>query len=104
MTASQCQEGTYAVQQEDLLDHLVGEREQSVRHVEAEHSGRLNVDDQLEFGRLHNRQVRGFHAFEDPAGIAFRDQDIPDFASLNPGYGLVDRPNGYLPSRGTDPI
>jgi hypothetical protein len=31
-------------------------------------------------------------------------QEIPDFASLNPGYGLVDRPNGYLPSRGRDPI
>ena len=39
------------------------------RHVEAEHPGGLVVDDQLELGRLHDRQVRGLGALEDAAGI-----------------------------------
>ena len=39
------------------------------RHCEAEHPGGLVVDDQLELGRLHNRQVCGLCALEDAAGI-----------------------------------
>jgi hypothetical protein len=41
-----------------LFDHLVGGREQRLRHGEAERPGRLGVDDKLELGRLHDRQVR----------------------------------------------
>src|SRR5262249_49404568 len=37
------------------LDHLVGGHEQTGRHVEAERSGRLQVDNKLELGRLRNR-------------------------------------------------
>ena len=37
--------------------------------VEAEHPGGLGVDDQLELGRLHDRQVRGLGALEDATGI-----------------------------------
>jgi len=38
-----------------LFDHLVGEREQSVRHLDAEHPGGRVVDDQLELRCLHDR-------------------------------------------------
>jgi hypothetical protein len=52
-----------------LFDHLVGNREQRRRHGEAEHPGSLGVDDQLELGRLHDRQVRGLGALEYATGI-----------------------------------
>src|SRR6185369_13151596 len=60
----------YAVQQVwSLLDHLVGEREQPVRHLEAERLGSLEVEHELELGGLHNRQVGGLLALENPRGI-----------------------------------
>jgi hypothetical protein len=40
------------------FDHLVGSGEQRGWHGEAEHSGGLGIDDQLELGCLHHRQVR----------------------------------------------
>ena len=52
-----------------LLDHFVGGREQFVRHGEAEHPGGRGVDDQLELGRLHDRQIGGLLALENAAGI-----------------------------------
>src|SRR6266446_6582357 len=52
-----------------LFDHLVSEREQRRRYFEAERLGSLEVDHELEFGGLHNRQVGGFGAFEDFAGV-----------------------------------
>jgi hypothetical protein len=51
------------------FDHLVSAGEQRRRHVKAEYPGGLVVDDQLELGRLHDRQVRGPGAFEDASGI-----------------------------------
>jgi len=48
-----CQQATYAPQQKaSLFDHLVGERKQLVRNLEAERLRGLEVDDQLEFHRL----------------------------------------------------
>ena len=40
-----------------LFDHLVGASEQRRRHGEAERLGGLKINDQLEFGRLFNRQI-----------------------------------------------
>src|SRR6516162_630014 len=51
------------------FDHLVHGGEKLRRHFEAECSGRLHVDDELEFGRLHHRQVDWLRTFEDFAGI-----------------------------------
>jgi hypothetical protein len=42
-----------------LLDHIVRDGEHARRHVDAECPRRLKVDDELEFGRLHDRQVGG---------------------------------------------
>src|SRR5580704_2833251 len=52
-----------------LFDHIVGDGEHPWRHLDAERSRRLQVDDELEFGRLQHRQVRGLGALEDAAGI-----------------------------------
>jgi hypothetical protein len=40
-----------------LFDHLVGEGEQPWRHLDAERSRRLHVDDKLEPGRPQHRQI-----------------------------------------------
>src|SRR5215204_5032658 len=43
--------------------------EQRLGNFEAKHPGRLVVDDQLELGRLHHRQVCGLGALEDVSGL-----------------------------------
>src|SRR6267142_7007169 len=52
------------------LDHLVGEREQFIRHVEAERLRRPEVYDHLELGRQQHRQTARLLALEDATGIA----------------------------------
>ena len=58
-----------------LFDHLVGNSEQFIRHVEAQCLGGVQVDDQLELGRLHDRKISGLLALEDPTsplnGVVF---------------------------------
>src|SRR5438874_9405279 len=53
-----------------LFDHLDGLLEQRGRHGEAERLGRLHIDDQLEFGRLLNRQIGRLGAFENLIDVA----------------------------------
>src|SRR5947208_8768667 len=60
-----CQQETLA----RLFDHLVRDREQVIGHVEAERFDGVEVDDQLEPRRLHDRQVGGLGAFEDSTCI-----------------------------------
>ena len=55
-----------SVRKAELFDHLVGGSDQGRRNGEAEPPG---VDDQLELGRLHDRQIRGLRALEDAARI-----------------------------------
>src|SRR5262245_43057080 len=77
------------------FDHLVGESEQFVRYGEAEHPGRLVIDDQFELARLHNRQVCGVGAFEDAAGIRTKlTKRIPNVGSVAhqpTRYGIIAR-------------
>jgi hypothetical protein len=55
---SPAEDRTHALQQTaPSLDDLVGGYLQSQRHFEAKSLGRLEVDDQLELGRLNNRQI-----------------------------------------------
>ena len=53
-----------------LFDDFVGAGEQRGRHVDAEHLGGLQIDDELESGGLLHRQIGGLGAFDDATGIA----------------------------------
>jgi hypothetical protein len=52
------------MQQAPLLDCLVCAGEQLRRHLDAEQPGRLQVDDEFEFGGLQDWQVGRLLAFE----------------------------------------
>src|SRR5215831_11055769 len=51
------------------FDHLVGEREQPVRNLEAERLGGLEVDAQLDFRGLYHRQVGRLFTLEKATGV-----------------------------------
>src|ERR1700687_5904594 len=52
-------------QPERSFDHLVGDGQQCRGDCEAKRRRRLEVDDQLELGRLFDRQLAGIRALED---------------------------------------
>src|SRR5437868_14102948 len=54
------------------LDDLVGAGEERLGHGQAERLGGLQVDDQLEFGWLLDRQIGRLRAFQDLVDIASR--------------------------------
>src|SRR5271165_3289081 len=51
------------------FDDLVGAGEDRLRHGQAERLGGLQIDDQLEGGRLLDRQIGGLGALENLSGI-----------------------------------
>src|SRR5262245_48964432 len=59
------------------LDHLVGELLEVQGHVEAKRSSRLQIDDELKFGRLQDRQVPGLRAFKNLTGVTIFDRELP---------------------------
>ena len=61
------------VRKAELFDYLIGGGDQGRRNGKAEHPRGPGVDDQLELGRLHDRQIRRLRALEDAAGI---DSDL----------------------------
>jgi hypothetical protein len=46
------------------FDHLVGDREQERRNLDADRLSRPKIDDKLKFGRLLHRQIARFGALE----------------------------------------
>src|SRR5437016_3697269 len=59
-------------QTESLFNHLVGAPNERVGDVKAERLGGLEVDVQLNFGCLLDRQFGGLVALENPAGVDAR--------------------------------
>jgi hypothetical protein len=53
-----------------LIDYFISAAEQRRRHGEAEHSGGLRIDDQLELVLFDNWQLRRLGALKDAANIA----------------------------------
>src|SRR5215813_13399007 len=53
----------------DLFDHLVGAAGKGQRNGNAERLGGLEVDDQLDFRGLHDREVSRLLAFENAPGV-----------------------------------
>ena len=71
-----CQKRTYAVQQlGSLFDHLVGTVLDRLRYGDAQCFRGLEVDDQLDFHWLLNRQIGGPLSFENAARV---DPDLTD--------------------------
>src|SRR5262249_57477082 len=54
------------------LDHLVGAADQRQRNGKAEGLGSFQVDDQLDFGGLLDRQIGGFFSLWNLGGVAPR--------------------------------
>jgi hypothetical protein len=71
--SDKCHKATFALQQTFLFDHLVGAAGERQRDGDAERPGGLGIDDEVELGRLHDRQVAGLLALENAAGI---DSDL----------------------------
>src|SRR5215470_310602 len=84
------------------FDHLVGEREELVRNFQSKRLRRPEIDHELEFRRLHDRQIGRLLPFEDEACIhadlTIRIRNDRAVAHRPAGRGelapLVDRGNG----------
>jgi hypothetical protein len=82
-----CHNRTDVPQQSPLFDHLVGAREQRGGHVEAERLGGREINDEIEFGRLLNRDIAGLGAAQnlvDQFGSAMElPMDRPQLSALD---------------------
>jgi hypothetical protein len=65
-----CHNLTHAPQQKaSLFNNLVGEQLNRVGHLDVECFGGVQIDDELECGRLQNREVGRFLALENPSDV-----------------------------------
>src|SRR5262249_50064511 len=75
------------------FNHLVGDCEEPSWQAEAECLGGVEIDHELEFGRLHDRQVRRLRALDDAANIdtsqAISLGDACSVAHQTTGFGKV---------------
>ena len=70
-----------------LLDHLVGKRQQPIRHIQAERLRGLEIDDQLQFRGLLYRQVAGLFTLENATRVK---SDLSVF--LDQACSVTDEP------------
>src|SRR5688572_17611346 len=90
------------MQQGWLLDHLVSAGEEGGRDSEAERLRGLEIDNQLQRGRLHDRQVSRLGTLEDPSGVnadlSIKRRDARPIADQTAFHDeltpLIDRRNG----------
>src|SRR5215469_15951699 len=75
------------------FDHLVGEQLDRVGHLEAERSGRYQIDDEFELGGLHDRQIGGLRTLEDltrvEAGLMKHAHSIGPIAHQPAGFDIL---------------
>src|SRR5579871_5128923 len=90
------------------FDHLVGRREDACRNLEADGARGLEVDDELEFGRLQHGKLGGLGALEDTAeisagiaeggheigAVARKPAEVDELAALVNGCQLFARGSG----------
>ena len=62
-------EADVSTRSKQLLDYFVSEQLQRVGYLNAKRFGRLLVDDEFEFGGLHDGKVGGLRALEDLTGV-----------------------------------
>src|SRR5262249_49798024 len=83
------------------FDHLVGADEYRRRNVEAKRLRGLEIDDEIELGGLHHRQIGRLRTFENPAdvdaGLAIGVRKVRSIAHQTTACGvlpqIVDRGN-----------
>ena len=95
-----------------LFDHLAGFDEQRRRHRQSECLRCLQIDQEIEFARLHNWQVGGLFAFEDAgdigSGVLVALGDVGPIADQPSGNRivaeLIDRRQALLRGKANDAI
>src|SRR5215475_14368269 len=75
------------------FDHLVGAGEQIWWHLDAECAGGRQIDDELELGRLYDRQVLRLRALKDAthidADLTIRIPNVGSIAHQPAGFSIV---------------
>ena len=73
------------------FDHLVGNRQQARRNGKAERLGGLQIEDELEFSRLHNRKIARFFTVQYSADIDADGCTVPGAVFKVLGTYIVEK-------------